>query len=42
MPDWFPAFRSLDRNYPRLTDIRIHNLVSYVEKMQAPALLAAH
>ena len=40
MPNWYPAFRSLDRNYPLLTNIRIHNLVSYLEKLQVSSAAA--
>lgn len=36
MPLWCPAFRSLDKHAPGVTSIRVHNLVSYLETLQAP------
>jgi hypothetical protein len=35
MPQWGPAFRALDRNYPSMTWLRVNNLVSYLDTLQA-------
>jgi len=34
MPVWCPAFRSLDKEHTALVGLRVHNLVSYLEKLQ--------
>lgn len=41
MPDWLPAFRSLDKQIPRASEMRVHNLVNYVETIQATNTVAA-
>ena len=40
MPNWYPAFRSLDKEYTELAGLRIHNLVSYLEKLQVSSAAA--
>jgi mono/diheme cytochrome c family protein len=40
MPNWYPAFRSLDKECPPLAGLRIHNLVSYLEKLQVSSAAA--
>ncbi len=40
MPNWCPVFRSLDRNYPLVTNLRVHNLVSYLESLQISSVAA--
>jgi len=40
MPNWCPAFRSLDRNYPLVTNLRVRNLVRYLETLQVSSAAA--
>lgn len=40
MPIWCPAFRALDRTTPAVTNIRVHNLASYLEKLQVSSAAA--
>ena len=38
MPNWCVSFRSLDRgDLKAMTDVRVHNLMAFLEKMQVPA-----
>jgi mono/diheme cytochrome c family protein len=40
MPTWGPALKSLDKTHPDILGLRVHNLMAYLETMQAPAVSA--
>ena len=40
MPSWGPALRSLEKTHPEMLELRVHNLMAYLETVQAPAVSA--
>ncbi|GEM_PF-6001805 len=36
MPNWCPALGSFDRDNPSMVNLRVHNLISYLERVQVP------